>query len=167
MKRFLGLYLILAFTGLTLLNLDATQPLINLFCLGLANISWGVIHIFDSGITLNAAILRHGSSGFALEVTNVCSALPVSWLLCAAVLSFPAPWKMKSWAVPAAFVLIQALNTVRIISLVYFGDWFSRPTFEVIHESVWPLVLTLLAVLIFAVWLMFTAPRPATSRATC
>lgn len=153
MWRFLIFYLVLASAGLAGLQMDALQAAISWFCLQLAQLSWQLMHLFDPGITLDAAILRHSGSGFALEVTEVCSGLPISWLLGTAVLSFPAPWRLKLWALPTALLLLQGINILRLISLLYAGAWLDRVDFDMLHEAAWPVLLHLWAIALFVAWL--------------
>lgn len=153
MKRFFLVFFILTSLFFWLLSLEALQPAVDWFCLGLANISFFFIQLIDSHITLNAAILRHGDTGFALEVTEACSALSICALWCAVTLAYPLSWKYKGLGLFIGVLLIQAVNILRIISLVYFGDGLARPQFDLVHEQIWPLLLHLLVIIGFAFWL--------------
>lgn len=166
MTRFLMVYLFLAVAGQMVLTLDAIKPVIAAFCLGLAQVCWCLIQLVDSGVTLTGAILRHGQDGFALEVTEVCSGLPTAWLLCAAVLSSSVPWRTKVWAAPTALAVVQTMNIVRLISLVYAGQGLDRTTFDVIHEIAWPLLFQVWAILWFLAWCFWVWPRIRDENAT-
>ncbi len=153
MSRFLWVFFGLSLVGFSVLSMDFVQPAIGAFCLKLAQICYFFIHGFDAQVTLNAAILRHGTSGFALEVTEACSALSITALLMAAILAYPATWRAKALGLIAGVFLIQSFNVLRIMSLLYLGTWVERDTFDVVHEQVWPLFLHFGVIVFFVFWL--------------
>lgn len=95
MTRFILYYFTIAFLGLCLLMLEVTNGLEQQFSQLLAQLSAVIIHLFDSSVTLNQAVLRHGTRGFALEVTSACNALNLTWLSITAFALIPTDWKMR------------------------------------------------------------------------
>ncbi len=154
MLHFITKFLLLSGTFFYLLSIDSLQASLDLFNLFLAHLSFFLIQGFDSQITLNAAVLRHGSGGFALEVTRLCNALSISALWCAALLAYPLGWRKQLAGLLLGLVLIQFFNVLRLISLLYLGVWLERPHFDLIHEQFWPLLLHLLIIIGFAFWLV-------------
>ncbi len=61
------------------------------------------------------------SPRFAMAIRRGCDAVEPTWLLCAAMLSFPAPWKHRILGMLAGIILLQLLNLVRIITLYWIG----------------------------------------------
>jgi exosortase H (IPTLxxWG-CTERM-specific) len=153
MPRFLTIYTLLALMGFAVLGWESTMPAIDYFCLILAKISGNFIQFFDNTIVLKGAIIRHGDKGFALQVTSECSGLPATWLLIAAILAFKSDWKNKLIGIGLGIVILQTINIIRIISLVYMGYWIPN-FFNTIHEYIWPALLHLSIILIFGLWLI-------------
>ncbi len=158
MLRFLTLFFLLTIALLGVLELEAIKPAVDSFCLGLANSSFWLIQLFDDQVSLSAAIIRHTPTGFALEITEVCSALSICALWLAAVLSYPATWNVKLIGLIVGLCFIQALNLIRIVSLLYVGVFFERTQFDVVHELLWPLLLHFAVIIAFITWLWLVLP---------
>ncbi len=161
MIRYLSLFFLLSLIGFTILNLDFVTPFMDAFCLLLAKISGNLMLLFNANITLTDAVIRHQPSLFAIEVTAECSASQVSWLYVAALLPYPMlSWSQKGIALLLGLLVIQIVNVIRLISLVYFGAWFSMDTFSVLHEYVWPLLLNVVVLAGFMGVLFYCRPEP-------
>jgi exosortase H (IPTLxxWG-CTERM-specific) len=127
----------------------------------LVGISYGVVLACGGHATRDAAILR-APGGFAVEMRDGCNAVNVGILLWAAILAYPAPWKMKALGLVAGSVIIQALNIVRFISLFYLGQ-YSLSWFDFAHAYLWESLLTLDTVVVFWLWVnRFARPGAAT-----
>jgi exosortase H (IPTLxxWG-CTERM-specific) len=92
-----------------------------------------------------------------------CNGVNVTILLWAAVLAFPAPWRMKAVGLAAGSLAIQVLNIVRFISLFYIGQ-YSASWFEFAHGYLWETLLMLDTMVVFWVWVR-RASRPGTAPA--
>ncbi len=148
MQRFFIVYTLLAASGLWMLQREFIQPAVEQFCLGLAILTGTLINLIDDSVIRTAAVLREQDTLFAIEVTVACSALSISWLYCAGLLAYPRlTLKQKFSGIALGLLLIQSINTIRIISLVYIGSWFERDFFDLIHEHLWPLLLHFIALL--------------------
>lgn len=166
MKNFLIKYLVLVGVGIFLLSLPLLSPLIDVFCQGLAQGSFHIARLFNSAITLeNENILRYRLDGFAIVVSHACSALNSMWLLCAAILVFPASWKLKSLGILVGILIIQGLNLLRLINLVYVGQFY-HAWFDTIHEQLWPLFLHFVSLICFGLWLTYLTLESAKHEAT-
>jgi exosortase/archaeosortase family protein len=74
-----------------------------------------------------------------------------TWLLCAAMISFPAPLIHKLRGMLAAIVLLQILNLVRIITLYWIG--LHLPSFfNSAHLELWPTAFIIVAIAFFVGW---------------
>ena len=88
---------------------------------------------------------------FALTIRRGCDAIEPSWLFCAAVGTFPAPWGRKFLGMLVGATLLQALNLVRIVSLYFIG--LKHPAaFKLMHVEVWPAIFILVAIVLWIVW---------------
>ena len=80
-----------------------------------------------------------------------------------ALLAFPAPWLHRLWGLLLGLLGVQALNLVRIVSLVYLGVW--KPAwFYWVHWYVWDALILVDVLLIFLLWLR-QLPAPPESHA--
>jgi exosortase/archaeosortase family protein len=155
---FLG-FSILAVIGLNLLKLEQFVPFSDQFSLILATITGYIIQLFDSQILLDKATLRHLISGFAIEVTEACTAFSISWLYLSAILAYP--WfnfTKKLVLIILGLLFIQVINVIRLISLIYFGHWFEFEIFDIFHSYFWPILLNILILMLF-VWFLLTQSK--------
>jgi exosortase/archaeosortase family protein len=161
MKNFLIKYLVLVGIGLLLLPLPFLSPAIDFFCQGLAHISFYMARLFSSAITLeNNDTLRYQVDGFAIVVSHACSGLSSVWLLSAAILVFPTSWKFKGIVILFCIFAIQGLNLLRLINLVYVGQ-FHHAWFDTVHEQLWPLFLHFVSLICFGGWLTYLSTESA------
>jgi hypothetical protein len=81
---------------------------------------------FDGDAMSHGNVLFSKRSGFAVSIEAGCNGVEALLVLAAAMLAFPAPWRMKLIGLAIGAVAIQALNIVRVISLYYLGQWKPR-----------------------------------------
>lgn len=106
-----------------------------------------------------STVLRTG--GFAADVKNGCNGLEATLLLVAAIAGFPAAWRARVVGIASGVVLIQAINLVRVTSLVILGRDYPH-LFATFHVTVWQVVIFLLTIGMFAFWSSrVAAPRDA------
>ena len=91
------------------------------------------------------------SPQFAMAIRRGCDAVEPTWLLCAAMISFPAPWIHKLWGILAAIVLLQVLNLARIVTLYWIGIHLPG-FFNSAHVEVWPTLFIVVAIVFFIGW---------------
>ena len=135
-------------------------------------------HIFPAYLKLNtqgsAAILRLlgddaravetrlVSSRFAVEIRRGCDAIEPSALFAAAVLAFPARWRLRLLGALVGVVILAILNFVRILTLYYVGVYAPK-VFETMHMDVWQPAFIALALVLWVVWALW-ATRPKRPR---
>ncbi len=91
------------------------------------------------------------SPQFVMAIRRGCDAVEPTWLLCAAMISFPAPWLHKLMGMLAAVVLLQALNLVRIVTLYWIGIHLPG-FFNSAHMELWPTAFIVVAIVLFVGW---------------
>ena len=103
-----------------------------------------------------------GASSLPVDVTLACSGADVSALCMAAVLAYPATWRLRLAGCGAGLALILVLNVIRIGTL---GRAAASPAwFDALHLYVWPAVLTLaVAAYVFSWMRVVDRPPSATS----
>ncbi len=92
------------------------------------------------------------SPRFSMAIRRGCDAVEPTWLLCAAILSFPGLLTRKAVGMAAGIVILQALNLVRIVTLYWIGIHWGSLFFNSAHEEIWPVVFILVALFIFVGW---------------
>ena len=91
------------------------------------------------------------SPRFAMAIRRGCDAVEPTWLLCAAMISFPAPFLRKLGGMLAAIVLLQILNLVRIVTLYWIGIHLPG-FFNSAHMELWPTAFIIVAIVFFVGW---------------
>jgi exosortase/archaeosortase family protein len=97
----------------------------------------------------NGVIIQ--SPRFSMAIRRGCDAIEPTWLLCAAILAFPAPLGKKLAGMGIAAIVLQLLNIVRILTLYLIGVYWPS-IFNSAHMEVWPAVFILVAIVFFLRW---------------
>ena len=134
------------------------EAVIHPFTAVLANVSTAVILPFDDTVIAQGRILRDATTGFAVSIEAGCNGVEAAIVLIAGILAFPATIQHKAIAILAGFVFVQALNIVRIISLFYLGQW-NYTVFEWFHLYLWPVLIMLDVLVVFAIYLQWLGKR--------
>ena len=116
----------------------------------------GVLEVVGIGTEVRDATIFSDSN--ALTVIAGCSALEVWFFLVAAIVAFPSHIVPKVFGILGGLFLVQALNSLRIMSLFWVGR-YSAGHFASVHEVFWPGALNLAAILILGFWLAWISGR--------
>lgn len=117
-------------------------------------ISIGVISPFDAGAVSNGIYLYDIPSTFAMSIEAGCNGIEASIVLLAAILAFPASWRVKLTGILLGLLSIHVLNILRIVSLFYIGQW-DMQLFEWAHLYIWQALIMLDVFVVFLVWLRY------------
>ena len=109
----------------------------------------GILRAFGQQSQLSDVTIT--SPRFAMAIRRGCDAVEPTWLFCAAVVAFPAPWGKRLLGMAAGIVLLQLLNLVRIVTLYWVGVHLPA-FFNSAHVEVWPVIFILVAILLFVAW---------------
>lgn len=108
-------------------------------------------------VTIFHCLYCHLSFAVCSQVNKVCAKCT-----CAAMLTFPTPWKHRIVGILAVPLAVQLLNIVRVIRLFYLGQW-SMIAFEWAHLSLWQALIMLDVLIICLAWIHIL---PSTSNAS-
>jgi exosortase/archaeosortase family protein len=97
-----------------------------------------------------STVLIH-PSGFGYEIYYYCTGLVPAAFLVAGVLSAPAGWASKLWAIGVGVPLVLALNLTRLVSLFVIGVSFPR-AFAFAHDVAGQ---ALMVFGVFGLWLVW------------
>jgi exosortase H (IPTLxxWG-CTERM-specific) len=120
----------------------------------LANLSAGLVQIFDSSVIAYDNIIQNQHSGFGVAILPGCNAVEACIILIAGILAFPAPWRLRLVGVGVGVLAVQLLNLVRIISLFYIGQW-NATAFEIAHTYLWQVLIMLDVLVIWLMWISY------------
>jgi exosortase H (IPTLxxWG-CTERM-specific) len=114
-------------------------------------LSNGILNLLGQGTHVSDVTIASSTTPFAIAIRRGCDAVEPTWLLCAAILAFPGPWKRKLVGMLAGIVILQVLNLVRIVTLYMIGARFPS-VFASMHLEVWPALFIVVAIALFIGW---------------
>jgi exosortase family protein XrtM len=114
-------------------------------------LSNGILNVLGQGTHVSDVTIASSTTPFAIAIRRGCDAVEPTWLLCAAILAFPGPWKRKLAGMLAGVVVLQLLNLVRIVSLYLVGSRFPS-MFPSMHLEIWPALFIVVAIALFIGW---------------
>lgn len=157
---FLGIFLALLGGGFALLSLQPVNDrLIEPFTALVAKASGALLVLLGQGTSMEGTIIRNDT--FAVNIRNGCNGVETMLIYGAAVLAFPAPWKLRFAGLALGMVAIQAVNLLRVVALFFTGAYFPK-FFDSSHTVVWQTVVILFGVLLWVFWASrYAAPKPA------
>ena len=131
---------------------------------GYARLAGAILSLFDPRVVVEGNLITGRS---ALSIVKTCDAMDANLLFLAAVLAFPsAPaaagrrWPRKLVAALAGLAAITTLNLARICSL-YAVNVYWPSAFELCHAALWPLLLIVATVAMFAAAARWLSRAPA------
>ncbi len=148
---------LLLFAGVTLALFSvlatpwATRLFVQPFTQGLVHVCVLLLAPFDGRVEAVGDILRFTDGKGAVRVLSGCNAVEVCALLVAAIITFPAKFKYCLIGAVAGVVALQAVNLLRIITLLYLSRG-SQEVFEFFHIYVWDAMIGLEGLLVFLFW---------------
>jgi len=158
-KRFAALFVVLLLALFAAELTPAGQLVVKPWTGLVADSSAALIRAFDGDAMSQGNVLYSKRSGFAVAIEAGCNGVEALLVLAAAMLAFPAPWRMKLLGLAIGAVAIQALNVVRVISLYYIGQW-NALAFEWAHLYAWQALIMLDALIVWLLWLRLLPRNP-------
>lgn len=156
--------LLFALIALALFSVLATpwaeRLFVQPFTQGLVDVCATIIRPFDGRVQAAGDILRFSDGRGAVQVLAGCNAVEVCALLAAAILAFPGKLKYGLIGAGVGILALQAVNLLRIISLLYLSRG-SAEVFEFFHHYVWDAMIGLEGLLVFFFWTRWQARQMA------
>ncbi|WP_395374457.1 exosortase H [Marinicella sp. W31] len=155
MARFTIVFAIITLSLIIMQLLEPVQQAVILpFTASIADFCTWLVQLFDGDAVSEGNIIRSLSSGHAIQIVAGCNGVEAMIILFAALMAFPAPWFYRMKGLFWGFIAIQALNSVRIISLFYILQW-NQTWFEWFHLYVWQALIILDALVVWLIWLRY------------
>jgi exosortase H (IPTLxxWG-CTERM-specific) len=145
----------IAFFALAAFNPVNEHVVVPLTLVGV-RISAFLLGVAHEPVAVAGTVIR--SSRFALDVQNGCNGVEAMLLLAAAIIAFPATLRSRIAGLVVGCIAIQAVNLVRIGSLVWLGE-HHHDLFDFVHVGVWQSVVILASVAMFVLWSFNFAER--------
>lgn len=131
--------------------IPSVRPFMDGFSEQLASGAATAIHLFGGVCQQRGAVLSTLTGNFSMRVLDGCNGVNVVILLWAAILAYPASWKLRWIGLAAGLTAIQTLNLLRLISLFYLGQ-YNFAIFEFAHLYLWETFIILDAIVVFGIW---------------
>ena len=148
--------IIFAVISIALFFLELTGPIqqavILPFTSLIADFSSWLVKLFDGDAIALGNVIQSQSTGQGIQIVAGCNGVEAMIILFAAIVAFPAPWLYRLKGLFWGFLAIQALNTVRIISLFYLLQW-DKDWFDWFHLYLWQALIILDALVVWLIWL--------------
>ena len=98
------------------------------------------------------------SPQFAADIKAGCTGIEPVIILLSAIFAFPSPWKAKAYGAILGVVILQAVNLVRIVSLVFLGINHSD-YFHDAHTFIWQIIIIALSLFLWMAWARSLKPH--------
>ena len=108
-----------------------------------------LINLFGGTSFVNGTHLSNPQ--FGINVVDGCNGIYATAILLSGVIAYPAKLTHKMQGVLIGFVAIFVLNLVRVISLLYLGQYFPD-IFKEIHIFIWQPIIILWAIYVWYFW---------------
>lgn len=119
---------------------------------GIVAFSAEIIHLLSPRETVIVEANRLLSATLSLYVVRGCDGAGTAFLLIAAMLSYPAPWKKRLLGSLAAAALVWVMNQARIVGLYYIGA-YHQSWFSPVHGYLAPTLMIAVGSAFFVAWL--------------
>lgn len=151
--KFLVTYIVLMGLFLLLISYEPIKRVLDidgLYSRGIVAITAFFLKSAGMDAHTSGTILR--IPGAALDIRFGCNGLEAMLIYSIALLAFPAPWIKRATGILVGFVIIQALNIVRIIALALVRVHYPG-FFELFHIYIAQGVLIAVALVLFITWI--------------
>lgn len=163
MLRFSVLFIIII---VSLFALEIYEPVrqavILPFTSHIASFSSWIVQMFDPNVVAANDVIQNKVTGHAVKIAAGCNGVEALIILFAALMAFKSPWLYKLKGMIYGFIAIQALNTVRIISLFYLLQW-DKTWFDWFHLYLWQALIIMDALVVWLIWLRYLPKNDGTT----
>jgi exosortase H (IPTLxxWG-CTERM-specific) len=121
-----------------------------------------VLVYFDSTVISYGKVLQHAGTGLGVSIEAGCNGVEACLILIAALLAYPASWRLRVAGIVIGFVAIQALNMLRVITLFYLAG-YSESMFRFAHLYLWQALIMLDVLVVWLLWVRQVARSEARS----
>lgn len=161
MARFFIVFIVVL---VVLFGAELTHPvqeaLVMPWTIFLTKMSAAILVFFDDKVISYGKVLQHLDSGLGVSIEAGCNGIEAALILTAAVLAYPASWRMRLAGIAFGFIAIQAANVLRVITLFYLAK-YSEPMFNFAHLYLWQALIMLDVLIVWLLWVRQVARHEA------
>ncbi len=117
----------------------------------LARFSALTIGFFDPSVLAYGKVLQHSVSGTGVSIEAGCNGVEACLILTAAILAYPASWRLRAMGIVLGFFAIQLLNVLRVITLFYLVE-YNEAMFRFAHLYLWQALIMLDVLVVWLIW---------------
>ena len=165
MKRFLLLYVFYMVIAFLLVDYEPVRQALKLdayYTGAVVRLSAWLIDAIGIHVTAHGALLYLNHA--VMEVKFGCNGLEAILLYVAAVLAYPASWKLRLIGIVLGSTVLQVLNIIRIGVLAWVLEYHQK-NFALMHEYVTQSIMIALAFIVFLFYLQATENEHKTAHA--
>jgi|GEM_PF-1064341 len=96
-----------------------------------------------------------------IRVEDHCLAIPAIVIFTFSIILFNGLWKNKLWFIPLGLLAIFIINLIRLVSLSYIFEHFSRKFYEINHSLVYVIITYSLVFSMIMWWMKRFDTEPA------
>jgi exosortase H (IPTLxxWG-CTERM-specific) len=127
-----------------------------------AAISALIVKLIDPSVIASGQVLQSAQTGFSVSIEPGCNGVEAAIVLISAILAFPSSWMMKLWGIGLGFLVVQAVNLIRVATLFFIGQW-NLKVFEFAHLYMWQALIMLDVLIVWLIWMRLVARRKSAS----
>ena len=120
----------------------------------------GLVNLLTPSVGARAVKSTVAAAGGGLNIINGCDGTEVLFLLWAALLVVPVPWKQRLIGFVVGTAVVYVVNQARILTLFY-AYRKDMPLFDLLHGTVTPIAVVLLVCAYFYGWLTYSQHQRA------
>jgi exosortase H (IPTLxxWG-CTERM-specific) len=125
------------------------QKIIIPFTGWMAKASVFLLHLLGTKAEASGTLIT--SPQFIADIKAGCTGIEPVIILLAAIFAFPSSWRTKYYGAILGIVILQLVNLIRIVSLVYLGI-NHPPYFSDAHTYIWQIIIIALSLFLWMVW---------------
>jgi exosortase H (IPTLxxWG-CTERM-specific) len=126
----------------------------------LTTISAALVMPFDVNVISYGKVLQNTVTGQGVSVEAGCNGVEACLILTAAILAYPASWRLRLWGLLLGFLAVQGLNVLRVISLFYLVG-VNQELFKFAHLYLWQALIMLDVLVVWLLWIRQVAKQEA------
>jgi exosortase/archaeosortase family protein len=119
-----------------------------------------IVNLLTPAVRAQAMGTRVQAVGGGLNIVNGCEGTETWFLLCAAFLVAPLPWRARFAGLALGTLVVFGVNELRVLALFY-ANRNNPELFNLLHAVVGPIAVILVVAGFFYGWVMHHAAPPA------
>ncbi len=138
--------------GFILIKSQWCAPIIEACCIGIAKVLFGVLSLAGENVQIQNNIVAHLGIDSGVIVIPPCLAPTYCLVLISFALCFNAPITSRVLLAFGGIAVIQVVNIVRMLSILYLQPLLSDERMHLYHEQLWPFLTAVITATLIIQW---------------